>query len=290
MTSRDDPNVNESTRLRNRIAELESLVRELRGKPHPKWADANFCDGDPNEKWHSRSSRRGVASSASPTTRNEHGSDGSHQLYRFSSGNSSPYDSGHVLTPTFSRGRHEQCSPTAEVCYTTSSSPSSTIGYGDQHHSGSGTVSPDEQYHHHAFNRGVPVPHPQMHVSCACLTNPAAGHPLIALTNQLRSALGMLRQLPEHDTQSHCALLKRIAELDDLLHGNSSSVIASHTYDSLPTPAEGELLSPISTSSHSSMGNSMQDWPSMSNTGGYETYFSVQSGEHPAYQKTYHMH
>lgn len=29
---RDDPNVDENTRLRNRIAELESLVRELRGE------------------------------------------------------------------------------------------------------------------------------------------------------------------------------------------------------------------------------------------------------------------
>jgi len=28
---RDDPSLDESTRLRNRIAELESLVRELRG-------------------------------------------------------------------------------------------------------------------------------------------------------------------------------------------------------------------------------------------------------------------
>ena len=29
--SRDDPSLDETTRLRNRIAELESLVRELRG-------------------------------------------------------------------------------------------------------------------------------------------------------------------------------------------------------------------------------------------------------------------
>ena len=28
---RDDPDIDETTRLRNRIAELESLVRELRG-------------------------------------------------------------------------------------------------------------------------------------------------------------------------------------------------------------------------------------------------------------------
>lgn len=30
-TCRDDPDLDETTRLRNRIAELESLVRELRG-------------------------------------------------------------------------------------------------------------------------------------------------------------------------------------------------------------------------------------------------------------------
>ncbi|KAH9480677.1 hypothetical protein JR316_0007277 [Psilocybe cubensis] len=54
---RDDPSLDESTRLRNRIAELESLVRELRGKPHPRWAESTFRDGDPNEKWHSRASK-----------------------------------------------------------------------------------------------------------------------------------------------------------------------------------------------------------------------------------------
>ncbi|KAK7022174.1 hypothetical protein R3P38DRAFT_1111120 [Favolaschia claudopus] len=54
---RDDPSIDENTRLRNRIAELESLVRELRGKPHPRWADSNFRDGDPNEKWHSRATK-----------------------------------------------------------------------------------------------------------------------------------------------------------------------------------------------------------------------------------------
>ncbi|KDR83038.1 hypothetical protein GALMADRAFT_1349063 [Galerina marginata CBS 339.88] len=54
---RDDPSLDESTRLRNRIAELESLVRELRGKPHPRWAETSFRDGDPNEKWHSRATK-----------------------------------------------------------------------------------------------------------------------------------------------------------------------------------------------------------------------------------------
>ncbi|KAJ7069356.1 hypothetical protein C8F01DRAFT_1112400 [Mycena amicta] len=61
---RDDPSVDENTRLRNRIAELESLVRELRGKPHPRWADSAFRDGDPNEKWHSRATKCGPAQQA----------------------------------------------------------------------------------------------------------------------------------------------------------------------------------------------------------------------------------
>ena len=34
-THSDDPNIDENTRLRNRIAELESLVRELRGMHIP---------------------------------------------------------------------------------------------------------------------------------------------------------------------------------------------------------------------------------------------------------------
>ncbi|KAG7087932.1 hypothetical protein E1B28_011978 [Marasmius oreades] len=110
---RDDPTLDETTRLRNRIAELESLVRELRGKPHPRWAETTFRDGDPNEKWHSRAAkclpggkrralspelvqdsnntshpatngRSSVLSTLLSPIKTETGSDPSSQLYRFS--------------------------------------------------------------------------------------------------------------------------------------------------------------------------------------------------------------
>ncbi|KAK1216923.1 hypothetical protein PQX77_020435 [Marasmius sp. AFHP31] len=109
---RDDPTLDETTRLRNRIAELESLVRELRGKPHPRWADSSFRDGDPNEKWHSRAAKclpggkrralspelvqdnppthttngrsSGVLSTLLSPIKTENVSDPSSQLYRFS--------------------------------------------------------------------------------------------------------------------------------------------------------------------------------------------------------------
>ena len=52
---------------------------------------------------------------------------------------------------------------------------------------------------------------------CSCLTNPAAGAPLISLTHQLQSTIELLRQLPEHATRHSCLILKRITQLNDLM-------------------------------------------------------------------------
>jgi len=84
---RDDPTIDETTRLRNRIAELESLVRELRGKPHPRWADSNFRDGDPSEKWHSRATKcLPAAKRRAPSPELVEDQNGSHANGRGSSG------------------------------------------------------------------------------------------------------------------------------------------------------------------------------------------------------------
>ncbi|KAL6303885.1 hypothetical protein BKA93DRAFT_734316 [Sparassis latifolia] len=303
---RDDPNVDETTRLRNRIAELESLVRELRGKPHPRWAEPSFCEGDANEKWHSRSSKRGqpqyqkmrpdgvdervhassVASSTSTLVKAEQTVNPSHQqFYRLPPSSSSAYpNTGHLLPQTFSRDRQQ--SPTDDLCYTSSTS---AVTYGDHRHSDAATTSHCDQYGQQPYSRSMTVESDSMQPSCSCLTNPAAGLPLIALTNQLRSALGILRQLPEHNTHHQCIILRRIMELDDLMHGNNPGAVSGSSYDALPTPTETEILSPISTSSHSSMGNAMQEWPTMSTSSGYDSYFSVPQGQHGTYQKSYHM-
>lgn len=78
------------------------------GKPHPRWAESSFRDGDPNEKWHSRATkcvpltkrrahspelvddhstangRNGVISSLLTPIKTEAPPDPSPQLYRFS--------------------------------------------------------------------------------------------------------------------------------------------------------------------------------------------------------------
>ncbi|KAH9949782.1 hypothetical protein B0H21DRAFT_777052 [Amylocystis lapponica] len=313
--SRDDPNIDESTRLRNRIAELESLVRELRGKPHPRWAEPNFCDGDATEKWHSRSSKR-LQSQFQRQRRDGfpdvvHPSDGvvphissvkpepsveisQHSLYRFSPqpSNGSAYSPAAQYPPTYTRNQNHpthngSSSPEEESAMVYSSaSSSSSMGYQDHRVADASGHIHGDQY---PYLRPVTVDSVPHH-SCSCISNPAAANPLIALTNQLRHTMHSIRQLPEHHSHHQCLIVKRVLELDDILHGNSQDIITGSSYEALPTPTESETMSPISTSSHSSLGTSMHDWPNMASSSGYDAYFPVSPGEHGAYQKTYHLH
>ncbi|KAI0086942.1 hypothetical protein BDY19DRAFT_995376 [Irpex rosettiformis] len=330
---RDDPNIDETTRLRNRIAELESLVRELRGKPHPRWAEPNFCDGDASEKWHSRSTRRSQlqfrqrastldsqqsTQPSSPTVvKTEQGPERSQQtqLYRMSPspGPQIPFDN---LPQSYSHRDthhgHENCSPTNDMHYSpSSSSTTSSLGFPPRQTSGVLALPSNDLYYHQPYIRsenGTADP------SCSCLTNPAAGHPLISLTHQLQNTIELLRQLPEHATRhNNCIILKRITQLNNLMqllphknnahgkrgldggfaknNGGSGASTPQTPFDALSTP-ESELLSPVSTSSHSSINPAIhtQDWP-MPTASQYDSYFPVGSGENGMYHKptSYHI-
>ncbi|KAJ3492318.1 hypothetical protein NLI96_g80 [Meripilus lineatus] len=324
---RDDPNVDENTRLRNRIAELESLVRELRGttnlflnriskpnntssgKPHPRWAEPNFCDGDATEKWHSRSSRRTQAqfarqrrefqenngqidgANATPVVKVEQDASQRH-LYRLSQ--SPPSLNGH----THNSGN---CSPSdnSSLCSYPSSS-NSNVEYNHNRQNGTpslGMSNNNDLYYHQPYIR--PSDPSPVQPSCTCLTNPAAGHPLIALTHQLQTTMDMMRQLPEHNNRNQCLIMKRITDLNDMMHGGNAGEQQpqpqpTQQFDGLPTPTETELLSPVSASSHSSIGNTLQqEWPTMTatQTAHYDNYFpAVGAGEQGVYHhKTYHI-
>ncbi|KAH9924344.1 uncharacterized protein BXZ73DRAFT_50631 [Epithele typhae] len=323
---RDDPNVDENTRLRNRIAELESLVRELRGKPHPKWAEPSFCDGDATEKWHSRSSRRlqyqkgpradgggrGDGDGRPPAIKTEQSADPAQHaagLYRFSP--SPPHDAhGSPTTPYALYSRHNGgggagsggsvYSPTDDSCY----APSPSLAYGDAR-GGDGYY--DHHGHAHAHGGGA---HGYAAHPCACVTNPAAGNTLIGLTQQLQNTLALLRQLPEHGAprqQAACAITRRVAELHDIMHsGNApgASLGGAGAYEGLSTPTETELsMSPISTSSQSSIGapppivHDSQAWAAagagaMPQQTGYDSYFpgvAAAQADHSVFHKTYHI-
>jgi len=230
---RDDPSVDENTRLRNRIAELESLVRELRGKPHPRWADSSFRDGDPNEKWHSRAAkitplakRRGhsperlglgdrMPSRIPPPlmspVKSEPSTDGS-TLYRFTpsppAARYNGYDQQH---PSYNESYHTP-STSPSVQYTNGTNgaiPSSYSDSGSYNLSGSddGNVYPSDQYNSHHISSNI----------CSCRTNPATGIAYISLAQQLQSSLSSLRQYSHHPQNTSCTLYRRIVELNNAM-------------------------------------------------------------------------
>jgi hypothetical protein len=258
---RDDPNVDENTRYRNRIAELESLVRELRGmpyslavipiqpladmyaftagKPHPRWADANFCDGDPNEKWHSRASKRppgmrldlgrqrgsfdvgqGNTSASHTPIKSEPGDLTQNFPYRFSpspdSAQASPYQLFPPQTPG-STSYHEHA-----MQYGTNGTGGNSSGEGS---AGSSSYSPYLQppgaYHSDA---GADPRYRSQHgsdsraeVYCPCHANPNASAVLIGLSQQLHGVISIMRGLQEHSSLTQCTLSRRIQDLSDLL-------------------------------------------------------------------------
>ncbi|KAG2145985.1 uncharacterized protein EDB93DRAFT_1086897 [Suillus bovinus] len=62
----DDPSQrtdiqDEGSHLRQRVAELEGVIRELKNKPHPRWVQAGSTPEVEFEKWHARSQSRSAA-------------------------------------------------------------------------------------------------------------------------------------------------------------------------------------------------------------------------------------
>ncbi|TFY68998.1 hypothetical protein EVJ58_g664 [Rhodofomes roseus] len=279
---RDDPNIDETTRLRNRIAELESLVRELRGKPHPRWAEPNYCDGDANEKWHSRSSKRsltlphprsgdGLTVGATSSVKSEQPADFSrHQLYSLGSTSPGSPDSHEAVSASqaYYRGYAQQNPHDESAMYYSSSSSSSPMGYDNGGFAG-------------AVERG-PLHTPFIYqVLDADRRGPA-------LTSQLRTASHILRQLPEHHAHHDCRVLSRIVELDDIMHGGGSNYMADSTYDTaVPSSADSDIMSPTSASasSQSSLNTPLQEWSTMEAQNAYE-YYPVATAD---YQKAYHL-
>jgi len=300
---RDDPNVDENTRYRNRIAELESLVRELRGKPHPRWADANFCDGDPNEKWHSRASKRppgmrldlrrqrstfdqGNASASHTPIKSEPGDlSNNFTPYRFSpspdSAQASPYQLFPPQTPG-SASYHEHA-----MQYGTNGSGANSSGEGSAGSSYSPYLQPPGAYHSDA---GADPRYRSQHgsdsraeVYCPCHANPNASAGLIALSQQLHGAISIMRGLQEHGGHTQCALSRRIQELWDLLQqccaepyapSNDSTSVTG--YESLSTPPDSDVITPLSSGEAAPIRTAqLQEWHALSQAQGsaYNPYF-----------------
>lgn len=138
------------------------------------------------------------------------------QLYRMtpSPGPQSSFGTSHQHNYSH-RESHDNCSPTHDMQYSSSSSSPPTLNYSHMRQpNGVLNLPSNDLYYHQPYIRpenGTVDP------SCSCLTNPAAGHPFISLTHQLQNTLEILRQLPEHSSRHQCLVLKRIAQLYDVM-------------------------------------------------------------------------
>lgn len=232
------------------------------GKPHPRWADSNFCDGDATEKWHSRSSKRlqvqssrqrrddidtsigrqgeHITSQMASTVKAEQLADTqSHnhtQLYRLSPDDSQLiHETTNTTTTSSSPASHAyrnqrsmqqhyggHYSPIEDpgLAYSPTTSIDSA-NYGEQRHT-NGTANGD--YYQTAYERHL---HSHLdpgstssssYASCTCLSNQTIAHPiLLSLSNQLQNSLDLLKRLPEHNGRHHCAIVKRVVELDSII-------------------------------------------------------------------------
>ncbi|KAG2359456.1 hypothetical protein BDR07DRAFT_1415046 [Suillus spraguei] len=316
---RDDPTIDEATRLRNRIAELESLVRELRGKPHPRWADANFRDGDPSERWHSRAAKnnmqlrrrgrsddilerstqepRGLVSAAGAPIKIEPVTDISQpHLYRFTPSPPASYSAFHSdnsSSPPFERqnGHHYSNSLPSNGRSMPYSSPTSNQNMTYNHHHTDSSFQ--ENGHVYSMNSAEQdkvfgnhfADSPVSHSFCSCRTNPATGHAFISLSHQLQSTLNSLRQYAQHPENTQCQLFRRIIELHDLMRGNDPDEASGSPYGTLPTPTESDILSSHSSSStpfHGSSSASVSEWNAMASSR-YNPYFPVSPTEQGLY-------
>ncbi|KAI6151438.1 hypothetical protein EDD17DRAFT_1637111 [Pisolithus thermaeus] len=263
---RDDPTIDEATRLRNRIAELESLVRELRGKPHPRWADASA--GDPSERWHSRAAknslqmRRARASSGILPPDNNNGINGQQAKPEAIAGEiSQPHL--YRFTP----------SPPAPTGYNSMGfSPSSPSGFYHSHpnhhqqpydglwcdvdtpqqrqHGHHNHASQSQQHHHQQQQQ-------QQQFCCSCRTSPA----LVSLNHQLQNALASLGHHHQSPHQRHpgqhgdpdgsgCSLFKRLSELSGVVHSTVgvSLSLADSSSCLMPGTGTGSSISANSSS------------------------------------------
>ncbi|KAF9013051.1 hypothetical protein BDQ17DRAFT_1231572 [Cyathus striatus] len=316
---RDDPSVDENTRLRNRIAELESLVRELRGKPHPRWADSNFRDGDPNEKWHSRATKCAPLTAKRPTQddgqrngramptllspiKTEPITDTGSHLYRFSA---SPAPSMRYHTFQAERQNYNPQSGSPLATYHSphyqgnGGQQNGTPGANSSSYSDGGGGYPlsgsDDDHSYSSGDQGYSSNGAGSY--CQCRTSPGTGVAYISLAQQLQSSLNSLRQYSHHPPNTQCLLYRRIVELNSLmqcvcfplivgidLHDGHASSNGQQAYDS-NTPSDGELLTPLSASSGQTSFNtgspavSPQEWNNLA-ASGYNPYFPLPPGEH----------
>lgn len=219
-------------------------MQNTAGKPHPRWADSNFRDGDPNEKWHSRAtkcvplSKRGVGDDhparnrgnmLSPIKTEPSTDSQDPSLYRFSASPAPPVryhtfdirrtsSNGSFDAPDQQRQQQYNSPTSLNMPYPTSPTAhfngTSGSSYPDNRNGSYaiGSNSDDGSNYSDQYSSNGSTPQN----FCPCRNHPTTGVAFMNLQQQLQNSLTSLRQFP-HPPNTSCLVYRRVAELNDLL-------------------------------------------------------------------------
>ena len=206
----------------------------ISGKPHPRWAEPNFCEGDPSEKWHSRASKSGPSVKRpghSPDGPDDHVIDDdrnglvSMRYHVFqadvrSSPGSSYENEQHYSSGPPSSGGGSSISfhpspPAAAIQYNTSVRNSAHSPFQNSTTGGGGYAF--DRYDDDTYVEPYTSDISPRHSFCPCRTSLSTNHVYVALGQQLQNTVSSLRQYHQHPPHSSCLLYRRIIELTALL-------------------------------------------------------------------------
>ncbi|KZT12137.1 uncharacterized protein LAESUDRAFT_167814 [Laetiporus sulphureus 93-53] len=285
---RDDPNINEITRLRNRIAELESVLREMRGKPHPRWAETGYRGGDAHENRHSRTKSDNHYQSQDlagierfKATAPAQGSHRAAELSYISSmvkeepGADSVQNYLYSLPGPSSKYPQRSHYPTDSTAYFHPSSGDSPETYAEYYRSGAHEDPDDEQSADFYGSPRISLDSEVPSSTCSCLTNPTFVRPLAAFMTHLHTTSQLLQHASGDHDQQECLVLAHMIELDAIIRSGNSSLAVEYA----PSPASVErgVMSPVSTLSQESCSSISSDgWtPQSANHAYFHTYERV---------------
>ncbi|GJE95473.1 Zn(II)2Cys6 transcription factor [Phanerochaete sordida] len=266
----DDPNQrndvsSETLRLQKRVAELESVIRELKNKPHPKWAQSGGGEGSrtrckdaPPRIITSASSDRAASVEAECSRQSEVHLQLPVVSTSPSSSRSSPFDMN-APSPSASSGSSTSCPSPAILtpvedseydigrllaqCYPGGAGLDGTID-----NLFDGLMRTDSM----AMGGGEGCVMHAEAVHCGCLGEPTSYNVVLELSLRLRRAAETLAHYSRHQmAPAGCQIHQRIADLDryttEVLANANSPLAAFQPYQSHPAyaaPAAHATVSP----------------------------------------------
>ncbi|KAM5531669.1 hypothetical protein V8D89_014658 [Ganoderma adspersum] len=230
----------EAGRLKKRVAELESIIRELKNKPHPRWAqpgsEGNDAPSGPESSAHSKRTSP-VPSSSSPRPSSAHRISSPPPLSasfsrntRSSSSSVSSPSPLHTPSPTPQSPVDSSLPSGAEVAALLSNPHydlSSLLG-SYQFSNGPGI---DDALFGDMLDPMLPAtPEVCMHhrsdEHCGCLNDHTSYHTVLELSLRLRRATEILSRYAKHHPQSDCRVHKEISELDRFTTSALGNILA----------------------------------------------------------------